>query len=294
MQGISVPSPESRVPSLISRQDREASCHFSGNVSKNFGGEKEFSHSPRRFRSISKARQRQNLRTATSHPPNFPIVRLLPQLLAAPLMVGSLFLLPASIAQVSQDNSYEGNSEMRMNVLRSEGLIIEVLIGALLGGALGGGSISFRLWNLIYRKTEKIDSDIIPLKNDLINKLQAESNVLKSKLDELSRKIEKQTEKISGDIIPLKNDLINKLQAESNMLQSKLNELQGKIEKQKESNVKVFTDSIQEMFKKIETRIGNNQTSLTISLDEVRKINNNIEDVKVDVEGIVKRLNEKS
>lgn len=169
-------------------------------------------------------------------------------------MAGSLFLLPASIAQVSQDNSYEGNSEMRMNVLRSEGLIIEVLIGALLGGALGGGSISFRLWNLIYRKTEKISSDIIPLKNDLINKLQAESN----------------------------------------MLQSKLNELQGKIEKQKESNVKVFTDSIQEMFKKIETRIGNNQTSLTISLDEVRKINNNIEDVKVDVEGIVKRLNEKS
>lgn len=146
-------------------------------------------------------------------------------------MAGSLFLLPASIAQVSQYNSYEGNSEMRMNVLGREEFIAGVL-GAFLGGALGSKGIPL-LVNLIYRKTEEISSDIIPLKNDLINKLQAESNIL----------------------------------------QSKLNELQGKIEKQ----------------------IGNNQNFSKKSLEhEARKINNNIEDVKVDVERIVRRLNERS
>ena len=162
----------------------------------------------------------------------FPVIRFLLQLLAAPLVAGSFFLLPVSIAQVSQNDSSEGN----------RGIIINIIENGLAIGAVSGGSISILLWNRILSKTKKINENTMKLDKEM----RDFRNEFQSKIKDVSINIQKQKEDNVKTFINYMKETLKKVETGINRNKDSLYEI-GKINKEitgNTENIKTDTEGI--------------------------------------------------
>ena len=165
--------------------------------------------------------------------PAFPMRRffLLPQLLAAPLLAGSLFILPLSIAEAQ-----EGNNTVRNNEVHP---LAEIAVGLLSGAGSVLTTVYFmsksRLKKLekIYEKTIKMDNDLKNLEklNGGVTEKVDSNNKLLIGIKDSNRDLNDSIQgSIQGSIQNLNQNLNSKLDAHKQTILERINEIPYKIQ----------------------------------------------------------------
>ena len=228
--------------------------------------------------------------------PAFPMrhFSLLPQLLTAPLLAGSLFILPLSIAEAQEGNNTLYNNEVHLLEVVT-GLLGDAVAG-LLGAAVGGGAGVLWLSRGRLEKLEKIYEKIIKIDNDLEN------------LEKLGSGVTEKIEKIDSSLqkIIIKADNNNKslvdIQNSNKDLNDSIQNLNSKLDNDLENLEKLsggVTEKIEKVnsnLQKINIEIDNNNKSLIDIKDSNKDLNDSIQNLNSKLDGnrqkILERINE--
>ena len=206
---------------------------------------------------------------------------VLPQLLAAPLLAGSLFILPLSIAEAQ-----EGNNTVRNNEVHP---LVEVAVVLLSGAGSVLTTVYFmskaRLEKLekIYEKTIKMDNDLENLQrfsNNMTGKIEKIDNNNKSLVDiqnsnkDLNDSIQNLSSKIDNDLENLEK-LSGGVAEKIGNINSNLQKINIKIDSNNKSLIgikdsnKDLNDSIQDSIQNLNSKLDGNRQKILERINEI-------------------------